>query len=73
MEKVRHSCLIYFKHSYINICVVTLVKFIVLKNFLPLEEGKMANANIALECGLNFEVGCQDRLRMNSDADEALA
>ena len=28
---------------------------------------------IALVCGLNFQVGCQDRLRVNSDADEALA
>ena len=33
----------------------------------------MANADIALECGLNFHVGCQYRLRVNSDADEALA
>ena len=24
-------------------------------------------------CGLNFQVECQDRLRVNSDADEALA
>ena len=29
--------------------------------------------NIALVCGLNLQVGCQDRLRVNSDADEALA
>ena len=27
----------------------------------------MASANIALVCGLNFHVGCQDRLRVNSD------
>ena len=33
----------------------------------------MANADNALVCGLNFEVGCQDRLRVNSDADETLA
>ena len=33
----------------------------------------MASADIALVCGLNFQVGCQDRLRVNSDADEALA
>ena len=36
-------------------------------------EGTMASADIALVCGLNFQVGCQDRLRVNSDADEALA
>ena len=34
---------------------------------------KMVSADIALVCGLNFQVGCQDRLRVNSDADEALA
>ena len=33
----------------------------------------MASADIALVCGLNFQVGCLDRLRVNSDADEALA
>ena len=33
----------------------------------------MASADIALVCGLNFQVECQDRLRVNSDADEALA
>ena len=33
----------------------------------------MASADIALVCGLNFQVGCQDRLRVNSDTDEALA
>ena len=33
----------------------------------------MASADIALVCGLNFQVGCQDRLCVNSDADEALA
>ena len=33
----------------------------------------MASADIALVCGSNFQVGCQDRLRVNSDADEALA
>ena len=33
----------------------------------------MACANIALVCSLNFQVGCQDRLSVNSDADETLA
>ena len=33
----------------------------------------MASADIALVCGLNFQVGCQDRLRVNSNADGALA
>ena len=33
----------------------------------------MASANMALVCGLNFQVGCHDRLCVNSDADEALA
>ena len=33
----------------------------------------MSSADIALVCSLNFQVlGCQDRLRVNSDADEAL-
>ena len=32
----------------------------------------MASADIALICGLNFQVRCQDR-RVNSDADETLA
>ena len=32
----------------------------------------MASADIALVCRLNFQVECQDRLRVNSDADEAL-
>ena len=31
----------------------------------------MASADIALVCGLNFQVECQDRLCVNSDADEA--
>ena len=31
------------------------------------------SADIALVCGLNFQVGCQDRLRVNSGANEALA
>ena len=31
------------------------------------------NDNIALVCGLNSQVGCQDRLHVNSDAAEALA
>ena len=33
----------------------------------------MASADIALVYGLNFQVGCQDGLHVNSDADEALA
>ena len=33
----------------------------------------MASADVALVLRLNFQVGCQNRLRVNSDADEALA
>ena len=33
----------------------------------------MASAEFALVCGLKVRVGCQDRLCMNSDADETLA
>ena len=33
----------------------------------------MASADIAHVYGLNFQVGCQDRLRVISGADEALA
>ena len=33
----------------------------------------MGNADIALVCGLHFQVGYQGKLRVNSDADEALA
>ena len=33
----------------------------------------MARADIALVCGLKFQVGCWNRLHVNSDADEALA
>ena len=33
----------------------------------------MADADISPVCGLYFQVGCQDRLRVNSNADEALA
>ena len=33
----------------------------------------MVSADIVLVCVLNVQVGCQDRLRVNSDADEALA
>ena len=33
----------------------------------------MANAEIALVCGLKVWVGCQHRLCVNSDADETLA
>ena len=33
----------------------------------------MASAELALVCGLKVRVGCQDKLCVNSDADEALA
>ena len=33
----------------------------------------MASVEIALVCGLKVRVGCQDRLRVNSEADEILA
>ena len=33
----------------------------------------MASADIALVCGLKFQVGCQDRLHVNSDSDTPLA
>ena len=33
----------------------------------------MASAKITVVCGLKVGVGCQDRLCMNSDADETLA
>ena len=33
----------------------------------------MATTEIALVCGLKVRVGCQDKPRMNSDADVALA
>ena len=33
----------------------------------------MTSAEIAIMCGLNFWVGCQDRLYVNLDADKALA
>ena len=33
----------------------------------------MASADTAIVCGLNFQVRCQDKLRVSSDADEALA
>ena len=33
----------------------------------------MARVDIAFACSLNNQMGCQDRLRVNSDADEALA
>ena len=32
----------------------------------------MASVEIALVCGLKVRVGCQDRLCVNSDADETL-
>ena len=34
---------------------------------------EMASVEIALVCGLKVRVGCQDRLCVNSDADETLA
>ena len=33
----------------------------------------MPSADNALVCGLIFQLGCQDRLCVNSAADEALA
>ena len=33
----------------------------------------MANADIALVCGWNFQVKYQNRLRVNSDADKVQA
>ena len=33
----------------------------------------MASGDIALVCGLNFQVGCQDKLRVNSDVDETVS
>ena len=33
----------------------------------------MVSAEIALVCGLKVRVGCQNRVCMNSDADETLA
>ena len=33
----------------------------------------MASADIAIVCGLYFQLGCQDRLRVNSDADDSPA
>ena len=33
----------------------------------------MVSAEIALECGLKVRVDCQDRLCVNSDADETIA
>ena len=32
----------------------------------------MASADISLVCSLNFQLGCQDRPCVNSDANEAL-
>ena len=40
MEKSRHFRLICFKHSYANICIVTIVKFMVLKTLLTLNSVK---------------------------------
>ena len=33
----------------------------------------MASAEIALVCGLKVQLGCQNRLCVDSDADETLA
>ena len=33
----------------------------------------MVSAEIALVCGLDFQVGCQDGLDVDSDADETRA
>ena len=33
----------------------------------------MASAQIALVCGVKVRVSCQDKLCVNSDADETLA
>ena len=33
----------------------------------------MASANFSLMCGLKVRMGCQDRLCINSDADETIA
>ena len=33
----------------------------------------MESAKIALVCGLKVRVGCQDKLCVNSDADDTLA
>ena len=40
MEKVRHFCLICFKHSYVNICILTIAKFIVLKELFTFYSSK---------------------------------
>ena len=37
------------------------------------KEITMASADIALVCGLNFQVLCQDKLCVNLIADESLA
>ena len=39
---------------------------------IPLS-GKLVLPDFDLVCGLKFLMGCQDRLRVNSDADETLA
>ena len=41
-------------------------------NQIKLRRG-VGSADIALVCGLHFQVGYQDKLCVNSDADEALA
>ena len=33
----------------------------------------MASAYIAIVCGLNFQMGCQDRLCVKPDADKTVA
>ena len=40
---------------------------------MSLSSGTIASANVALTCGLNFHVGYQNGLRVNSDADGVLA
>ena len=58
---------------------LTILKFTLLINSIQildqsnLRKGTMASVEIALVCGLKVRVGCQDRLRVNSDADETLA
>ena len=39
----------------------------------PLATPMMTSVEIALVCGLKIRVGCQDRLCVNSNADETLA
>ena len=44
--------------------------------YMPVKQiimSTMASADVAILCGLKARVGCQDRLRVNSDADKTLA